>query len=94
MQKKKVIINEIDKIIEYLETRSNSMVTLIKNDPNSEYTLFQKYITHSDLISSGKRKGNESVESNYLYYLSNSEMHEMDKKKANGKCKTIKYWFA
>ncbi|MDD2391672.1 MAG: HNH endonuclease [Bacilli bacterium] len=79
MQKKKVIINELEKIIEYLDGKSESIINLIKSDPSCSYTLFQKYISHSDLISSGKRAGKEqSVDRNYLYYLSNEKMFEME----------------
>lgn len=38
-----------------------------------------KSITHSDLLNSGKRNGpNESIDKNYLYYLSLSEMKEIE----------------
>lgn len=79
MQKKKVIIEDVDKIIEYLEGKSDSIIELIKNNRDCEYTLFQKYITHSDLITAGKRNGkDQSVDRNYLYYLSNDKMLEME----------------
>jgi hypothetical protein len=80
MQKKKVIIQEADKIIEYLEGKSESIINMIKSNPNCLYTLFQKYISHSDLISVGKRLGKEqSVDKNYLYYLTNEKMLEMER---------------
>ena len=79
MQKKKVIIQELDKIVEYLDGKSESIISMIKSNPNYSYTLFQKYISHSDLVSVGKRLGKEqSVEKNYLYYLTNEKMLEME----------------
>lgn len=82
MQKKKVIIEDTNKIIEYLNDKSESMVKLIKNNTDCVYTLFQKYISHSDVISAGKRLGkDQSVEKNYLYYLSNEKMLDMEKDK-------------
>lgn len=80
MQKKKVIIEDTNKIIEYLDGKSDSIVKLIKDNMECEYTLFQKYISHSDVISAGKRLGkDQSVEKNYLYYLSNEKMLDMEK---------------
>lgn len=80
MQKKKVIIEDTNKIIEYLDGKSESIVKLIKDNMNCEYTLFQKYISHSDVISAGKRLGkDQSVEKNYLYYLTNEKMLDMEK---------------
>lgn len=78
MQKKKVIIEDINKIYEYLEGRSDSIINMMNQNKECEYILFQKYISHSDLISSGKRLGkDQSVEKNYLYYISNEKMLEM-----------------
>ena len=80
MQRKKVIITEPDKIIEYLEGKSDSIVKMIQNNIACNYVLFQKYLSHSDLIAAGKRLGkDQSVEKNYLYYLTNEAMHEMEK---------------
>ena len=68
-----------EKIIEYLEGKSDSIIELIENNRDCEYTLFQKYITHSDIITAGKRNGkDQSVDRNYLYYLSNDKMFEME----------------
>ena len=79
MQKKKVIIEDVEKIIEYSEGKSDSIIELIENNRDCEYTLFQKYITHSDIITAGKRNGkDQSVDRNYLYYLSNDKMFEME----------------
>lgn len=78
MQRKKIIIENTSEIIEYLDGKSESIIKLIKDNNNCTYTLFQKYISHSDIISSGKRTGKEqSVDKNYLYYLSNEKMEKM-----------------
>lgn len=85
MQKKKVIIQDPVKIIEYLEGKSDSIINMMKhdmmkNEDNISYTLFQKYLSHSDLIAAGKRLGkDQTVDKNYLYYLSNSEMEELSR---------------
>lgn len=79
MKNKKVVIEDVDKIKEYLDGKSNSILNLINNNKTCNYTLFQKYITHSDIITAGKRLGNQSVDKNYLYYLSNEKMLEIEK---------------
>ncbi len=73
------VIEEIGKIYDYLSNKSDSIAQLMKNEPDWEYMLILKSITHSDLLNSGKRNGpDESIEKNYLYYLSVSEMKEIE----------------
>ena len=52
--------------------------TLFKNN-NSTYTLIYKYLTHSDIISSGKRNERQGLEKNIFTYLSVESMEEMER---------------
>lgn len=73
------VIKEIDKIYEYLANKSDSIAELIKEGRDWDYMLIIKSITHSDLLNSGKRNGpSESLDKNYLYYLSVTEMNEIE----------------
>lgn len=73
------VIQDTNKIYEYLVNKSDSIAKLIKNGPEWEYMLIVKSITHSDLLNSGKRCGpHETIEQNFLYYLSVSEMKEIE----------------
>lgn len=70
-----------EKIIEYLEDKSTDMITYIEQSFESKYTLIRKFITHSDLPTFGKRIGKEqTIEKNYLYYLSIDEMKEIEER--------------
>lgn len=71
MQRKKVIITEPDKIIEYLEGKSDSIVKMIQNNIACNYVLFQKYLSHSDLIAAGKRLGKDQSVEKKLFVLLN-----------------------
>lgn len=73
------VVEELDKIFEYLSSKSESVTNLIKNEPDWQYMLIVKSISHSDLLNSGKRNGpNETLDKNYLYYLSLDEMKEIE----------------
>ena len=76
-QKSMYFINDKDKIAEFIESKSQSMFNYINANKNSEYFLFYKYITHSDLISSGKRNEKQGFDKNYLYYLTPEENAEI-----------------
>ena len=76
---KKIIINDYEKIKEFLMGKSASMVEYLEQNPNKEYSLYTKYITHSDLISKGKRNEKSGYDKNYLYYLTTEEMVEREK---------------
>ena len=82
MQEKKKIIYKIrdyNKILEYISTKSEVMYDKIKEETEFEYMLIIKNITHSDLITSGKRNGKQPLANNYLCYLSTKEMEEIEK---------------
>ena len=72
-QKSMYFIHDNELIAEFIESKSPSMFQYIKNHTTSNYFLFYKYITHSDLISSGKRNEKQGFDKNYLYYLSPEE---------------------
>lgn len=72
-------VTNINKILDYLEDKSHSMGEYIKQHMNSQYLLIYKYMTHSDLPNKGKRNGfKETIEKDYLYYLSVSQMHKLE----------------
>lgn len=74
------VIQEIDKIYQYISNKSDSVTEMLKSNLDWEYMLIVKNITHSDLLNSGKRNGpNEPLDKNYLYYLSVDEMKEIEK---------------
>lgn len=73
-------IDDNDLIIEYLESRSETMTEYVKNNKNKIFSLWFKNLTHSDLTNRGKRNGSqEGLDKNYLYYLSVKEMVEIEK---------------
>ena len=79
MASRNPVIIEIEKIYDYLSSKSDSIANLMKSQPDWEYMLIVKSITHSDLLNSGKRNGpREPIDKNYLYYLSVSEMNEIE----------------
>lgn len=81
MAKKINFIESMDKnrILSFIENRSNYMYSYILDHIDSEYYMISKYISHSDLINKGKRNGkNETIEKNYLYYLSQNEMEDLE----------------
>ena len=79
MASRNPVVIEIDKIYDYLISKSESIAKLIKEEPDWQYMLIVKNISHSDLLNSGKRNGpQEDIDRNYLYYLSVKEMREIE----------------
>lgn len=79
MSSRNPVIRDFEKIYDYLISKSETVVNLMGKEPEWEYMLIVKKITHSDLLNSGKRNGpKESLEKNYLYYLSLDEMKEIE----------------
>lgn len=76
---KRIIINDYENIKEFLMGKSASMVEYLEKNPDKEYSLYTKYITHSDVISKGKRTEKSGYDKNYLYYLTTEEMLEREK---------------
>lgn len=74
------IVENTDKIREYLLYKSDSMSDYITKNQNDNFLMLVKQISHSDLTSSGKRtKPEQPFSKNYLYYLTADEMEEMDR---------------
>lgn len=73
-----VVVTDRETIIEILSSKSLAIKELIeKHDDN--FTLYYKDITHSDIISCGKRtKPSQSFSKNLLYYLSEREMKSIE----------------
>lgn len=68
---------EIDKIVEELKVVSPVMVEHILAHPTSEYELYYKSITHSDLCGGKRTNISQGYEKNILYYLTVSEMEDL-----------------
>ena len=74
-----IFIDDKEQIIEFVSKRSKDMSNYIKTKSGSKYTLWYKSLTHSDLITKGKRSGsNQPLDRNILYYLSSSEMVQIE----------------
>ena len=82
---KRILITDYNNIMDFISGISQSIVNFMKEHSDFEYQMFSKYITHSDLISKGKRNEKEGYEKNYLYYLTVEEMIERDKKEKENK---------
>ena len=80
MSKEKVSFSlvEKDEIKNFIAQVSTEMFDYIISRPNSEFILFYKYLTHSDLIGSGKQGTHGAFDKNLLYYLSSKQMREIE----------------
>lgn len=75
-----VIEDDILKIKEYLMGISDTISDYLDLNNESKYLMLRKNISHSDLITSGKRtKVSDPFKKNYLYYMTVEEMEELDK---------------
>jgi predicted restriction endonuclease len=80
MSEKIYLLKDTKSILNTIESISPSIFNHINLNPNSEFMLIYKYITHSDLTNSGKRNGPlEDLSKNLLYYLSLDEMLKLEK---------------
>jgi hypothetical protein len=74
------VIKDTKSILTTVESISLQIFNHINTNPNSEYIMIYKYITHSDITNSGKRNGPlEDLGKNLLYYLSLDEMLKLEK---------------
>lgn len=71
---KKILIKDFQSIYDFISSISPSCAKYMDEHKDYEYLLFSKYITHSDIISKGKRNEKGGYEKNYLYYLTVEEM--------------------
>lgn len=70
--------DDIEKILSIIE--SDFMRKYVQENQNSKYTLIYKYLTHSDIVASGKRNERQGIEKNYLNYLSLDAMKNMEER--------------
>lgn len=85
MPNKNATINVKDKaqIELFVQSRSASMFNYVQKS-KSNFSMWYKTLTHSDLTNRGKRNGlNEGLDKNYLYYLSVEEMENIQKLSPN-----------
>jgi len=81
-QKSMYFINDVSAILQFVENKSPSMCQYIQSNSGSQFFLFHKYITHSDLISQGKRNEKQGFDKNFLYYLTPTENKALDKEQS------------
>lgn len=74
------VVVDYEKIREFLIYKSDSISDFLTKNPDDEYMLLVKNISHSDLASFGKRtKIEQPFSKNYLYYLTAEEMEEIER---------------
>ncbi len=74
------ILEDKTSIKDFIAKISTSMFDYINNHTESKFMLFYKYITHSDLATFGKATRVNSFHKNLLYYISEEEMAEIEKR--------------
>lgn len=77
-----VIAREYDTIIKIIEDKSESLTDYIRKNNDSKFVLYYKYLTHSDLPTTGKATKVNSLKDNLLYYLSVREMIEIEERES------------
>lgn len=82
MAKEKVSFSlvEQDEIKNFIAQVSGEMFDYIISKPQSEFVLYYKYLTHSDLVGSGKQGTHGNYDKNLLYYLSSRQMQEIEQR--------------
>lgn len=72
-----IFIDDKEQVMSFVVSRSASMAEYMKNS-SARFTLWYKTLAHSDITNRGKRNGSkESLDKNYLYYLSVDEMEKL-----------------
>lgn len=87
LKKNYLITQDTEGILFYLKYNSDALYSIFCNNINNNYTLFRKYLTHSDLVTRGKltrskkkkKRIKEYVKSCMLYYQSAGELLEYKK---------------
>lgn len=72
------ILEDKTRIRNFLSEISGEMYSYIDERPNSEFVLFYKYLTHSDLPTFGKATHPNRLEKNLLYYMSIEQMRKTE----------------
>ncbi len=80
-QKKNIYrVENFEKIQEIIIDKSQSLYDYMDKYKSSEYILYYKMLSHSDLPNFAKMKNDESLDKNLLYYLSAKEMREIEQR--------------
>ncbi len=80
-QKKNIYrVENFEEIQEIIIDKSQSLYDYMNKHKSSEYILYYKMLSHSDLPNFAKMKNDESLDKNLLYYLSAKEMREIEQR--------------
>ncbi|WP_187879368.1 HNH endonuclease signature motif containing protein [Helicobacter pylori] len=80
-QKKNIYrVENFEEIQEIVIDKSQSLYDYMDKHKDSEYILYYKMLSHSDLPNFAKMKNNESLDKNLLYYLNTKEMQEIEQR--------------
>ncbi|WRA40575.1 HNH endonuclease [Helicobacter pylori] len=80
-QKKNIYrVENFEEIQEIIIDKSQSLYDYMDKCKSSEYILYYKMLSHSDLPNFAKMKNDESLDKNLLYYLSAKEMQEIEQR--------------
>ncbi|WJJ01327.1 HNH endonuclease [Helicobacter pylori] len=80
-QKKNIYrVENFEEIQEIIIDKSQSLYDYMDKYKSSEYILYYKMLSHSDLPNFAKMKNDESLDKNLLYYLSTKEMREIEQR--------------
>ncbi|GAA7085503.1 hypothetical protein HpCK27_07360 [Helicobacter pylori] len=80
-QKKNIYrVENFEEIQEIIIDKSQSLYDYMDKYKRSEYILYYKMLSHSDLPNFAKMKNDESLDKNLLYYLSAKEMQEIEQR--------------
>lgn len=74
------LLDDIDKIKNFVAEISSEMFDYINQNSSSDFVLFYKYLTHSDLATFGKSTKPNTLEKNLLYYINVDEMKNIEEK--------------
>lgn len=72
------ILEDKTRIRNFLAEISDEMYAYIDEKPKSDFVLFYKYLTHSDLPTFGKSTRPNTLEKNLLYYMSVEQMRKAE----------------
>ena len=73
------ILTDRDAVKSFVGQMSSEMLDYIENHTHSEFILFYKHITHSDLATFGKATHPNSHSKNLLYYIKEEDMLEIER---------------
>lgn len=77
-KKSTIIFSDVENIKSILEDKSKFSFDYINKAQSSQFTLFKKNITHSDVATFGKMNSSDNFEKNLLTYLSIDQMKEIN----------------